>query len=142
MPRILGLDIGERRIGVALSDAMNIIAMGMDTIDRKNEKNVVEKIKKIVEQHDVSKIIVGMPFNMNGTKGDSARSVESFIESLKKEIFVEIEFLDERLTTVQGERILLEADISRAKRRLSIDKISSQIILQTYLDSNVQKNKS
>ena len=134
MSRILALDVGKKRIGVALSDALSITAQGLETINRKDEQDAVSRIKCLVREFNVSKIIVGMPLNMNGTKGPSAKMTEEFANFLKKEIPISVEMVDERLTTLQGERVLLEADISRKKRKRSIDKIAAQLILQTYLD--------
>jgi len=141
MGRILALDVGEKRIGVAVSDALNTIAQGIETIKRIDTKSVVEKIKGLIKEYGLSKIVVGIPLNMNGTKGTSARSVEGFIRLIQAEIDLSIETVDERLTTAQGERILLEADISRKKRKRSIDKIAAQLILQLYLDLHAQKNR-
>jgi len=142
MGRVLALDAGEKRVGVAITDALNITAQGVEVIERKNEKAFLDRLKFLVKEYSVSKIVIGMPLNMNGTKGSSAKLVEDFVELLKKDIPVDIETLDERLTTKQGERILLEADVSRKKRKLSIDKISAQLILQTYLDLYAQKDNS
>jgi len=140
--RILALDVGEKRIGVALSDALNLIAQGLETIKRANDKETLIKIKELIKQHDVGKVIIGMPLNMDGSKGPSARSMEDFISLMKKDIGVDVEVIDERLTTAQGERMLLEADVSRKKRKRSIDKIAAQLILQTYLELHAQKNNS
>ena len=137
MSRILALDIGQRRIGVAVSDALNMTAQGVGVIDRKTTKNVVEGIKDLIKQYDIGKIIVGMPFNMNGSRGSGAENIDIFLSLLRKDISLEIITVDERLTTAQGERVLIEADISRKKRKGLIDKIAAQLILQTYLDSNV-----
>ena len=135
MTRILALDVGEKRIGVAVSDCLNITAQGQGMIKNKDTTDTLNKIKDLIKQYDISKIIVGMPFNMNGTKGYSARSVEAFVERLKKEVSIDVEIADERLTTAQGERVLLEADVSREKRKKFVDKIAAQLILQSYLDS-------
>ncbi|MBU1147901.1 MAG: Holliday junction resolvase RuvX [Candidatus Omnitrophica bacterium] len=140
--RILALDVGEKRIGVALSGALNLIAQGLETIKRTSDKETLAKIKELIKQYDVGKIIVGMPLNMDGSKGPSALSMEDFISLMKKDIEVSVETVDERLTTAQGERMLLEADVSRKKRKHSIDKIAAQLILQTYLDLHVQKDRS
>ena len=134
MVRILGLDVGERRIGVALSDALGITAQGLETIER---ENALVEISDLIKEHDIKKIIVGMPFNMNGSKGERARLTDDFIALLRCKVGIEVTTVDERLTTVQGERILLEADLSRKKRKRSIDRIAAQLILQTYLDSHV-----
>ena len=141
MGRILALDVGEKRIGVAVSDALNTIAQGIETIKRIDTEGVIEKIKALIKEYELSKIIVGIPLNMNGTKGASARSVEEFIRLIQAEIDLSIETVDERLTTAQGERMLLEADVSRKKRKRSIDKIAAQLILQLYLDLHAQENR-
>ena len=139
MRRILGLDVGEKRIGVAVSDALGITAQGLETI---KQKDALAEIKSLIKQFDVEKIIIGMPLNMNGSKGERARFTDDFLVLLKKETDIETLTVDERLTTAQGERILLEADLSRKKRKRSIDKIAAQLILQTYLDSHVQENRT
>jgi putative Holliday junction resolvase len=134
MQRILSLDFGEKRIGVAVSDALNIIAQSVGTIERKGIKNDLKKIKDLVREHDAGRLIVGLPLNMNGTEGKSANRAVDFVNELKKEIDIRVEMVDERLTTAQGERIFLEADLSRKKRKKKIDKIAAQLILQNYLD--------
>ncbi len=138
MSRILSLDFGEKRIGVAVSDPLNIIAQSVGTIERKGVKSDLKKIEELVRVYEAEKIIVGLPLNMDGTKGKSANRAIAFVNELKKEIKIEVEMLDERLTTRQGERIFLEADLSRKKRKKNIDKIAAQLILQSYLDSNRQ----
>ncbi|MFH1478384.1 MAG: Holliday junction resolvase RuvX [Candidatus Omnitrophota bacterium] len=137
MPRILAIDFGKKRLGIAVSDELNMTAQGVCVVERKDDTTYLKEIKSLVTQYNISKIIIGMPLNMNGTKGPSSGLVEDFTESLKKELAIPIEFVDERLSTLQGERVLLEADVSRRKRKLSIDKIAAQIILQTYLETNV-----
>lgn len=132
--RILGLDIGEKRIGIAVSDGLNITAQGIGVIERKNLKEDFKKINEVVTEYAVIKIIMGLPLNMNGSEGKSAKLAMDFASNLKEKIPIDIEMIDERLTTKQGERILLEADISRKKRKKNIDKIAAQLILQNYLD--------
>lgn len=134
--RILALDLGEKRIGVAVSDELNITAQGLETIKRRTIEDTLNKIKSLIKEYGVSKVVIGMPLNMDGTRGARARLSEEFVTLLRKEISVETELIDERLTSAQGERVLLEADASRKKRKASIDKIAAQLILQTYLDSH------
>ncbi len=134
MSRILGLDLGEKRIGVAVSDAMNIIAQSVGTIGRKAMKSDLKRIGELIREYDAGTLVVGLPLNMNGTEGKSANMARDFVNELKKEINIRVEFADERLTTAQGERIFLEADMSRKKRRGNLDKIAAQLILQNYLD--------
>ena len=141
MQRILALDFGEKRIGVAVSDPLNIIAQSVGTIERKGIKNDLKKVGELVKEYEARKIIVGLPLNMDGTEGKSANRAMDFVKELKKEIQVEVEMLDERLTTAQGERVLLEADMSRRKRKQTLDKIAAQLILQNYLDLHVQKDR-
>ena len=141
MQRILALDFGEKRIGVAVSDPLNIIAQSVGTIERKGIKNDLKKVGELVKEYEARKIIVGLPLNMDGTEGKSANRAMDFVKELKKEIQVEVEMLDERLTTAQGERVLLEADMSRRKRKQNLDKIAAQLILQNYLDLHVQKDR-
>ena len=136
MPRILAFDIGEKRIGVAISDPLNITAQGLETIEKKSTESVLGKIKSLTEQYDGVKIIIGMPYNINGTKGPAAKSAEEFAALLRKKAAIEVVTVDERLTSRQGERVLLEADLSRKKRKKSIDKIAAQLNLQTYMDSH------
>ncbi|MBU0759657.1 MAG: Holliday junction resolvase RuvX [Candidatus Omnitrophica bacterium] len=136
MPRVLALDVGEKRIGIAISDALGMTAQGIETHTRGDVKSTLDRIRELVRGYDVATIVVGLPFNMNGTKGASAVLVESFIETLKNEFSVKVVTVDERLTTAQSERLLLEADISRKKRKTCVDKMAAQLILQTYLESN------
>lgn len=139
--RILSLDFGEKRIGVAVSDPLNIIAQSVGTIERKGTKNDLQKVGELVREYEAGKLIVGLPLNMDGTEGKSANRAMDFVKELKKAIKVEVEMLDERLTTAQGERIFLEADMSRKKRKENLDKIAAQLILQNYLDLHVQKDR-
>jgi putative Holliday junction resolvase len=134
MSRILSLDLGEKRIGIAVSDALNIIAQPIGTIERKGIKNDIKKIRELALEYDAGRLVVGLPLNMDGTEGKSANLAIDFVNEIKKEIQIEVEMIDERLTTAQGERIFLEADMSRKKRKKNLDKIAAQLILQNYLD--------
>jgi putative Holliday junction resolvase len=142
MQRVLALDLGEKRIGVAVSDALNIIAQPIGIIERKGIRNDLRKIRELAQEHNAGRVIVGLPLNMDGTEGKSANLAIDFVNKVKKEIPIEVEMIDERLTTAQGERIFLEADISRKKRKKNLDKIAAQLILQNYLDLHVQKNRT
>ena len=132
--RILGLDIGTKTIGVAISDPLGWTAQGITTIRRKNYTNDMEAIKKICNEYSVETIVAGMPKNMNGTIGPSGEMVIEFCERLKEVVNIDIEFWDERLTTVAAHRAMLEADLSRSKRNKIVDKVSATYILQGYLD--------
>jgi len=129
--RIMGLDIGEKRIGVAVSDPLGYTAQGISTIKRED----VVDLKKIVSDYNIEKIVVGFPKNMDGSIGEQGKKVLDFIEELKKEINLPILTWDERLTTKEAEGVLLKANLSRAKRKRVIDKLAAALILQGYLDS-------
>lgn len=133
--RILSLDVGEKRIGMAVSDVLGIIAQQLETLTRTNEESDFKRIRDIVRERDVSEIVVGFPLNMDGTEGPKAAEINKFIEGLKKECSVSIKIWDERLTTREADRILREADVSRKKRKKLDDKLAAQLILQSYLDS-------
>ena len=133
--RIMALDVGTKRIGVAMSDELFLTAQGAETIYRTRPDADLEKIKKLAEENGVGEIVVGLPISMNGSYSAKTKEVVGFADSLAKVVSVPIKTWDERLTTVQAERTLLEADISRAKRKRSIDRLAAQIILQNYLDS-------
>lgn len=135
MGRILGIDYGKKRIGLAMSDIMGIIAQPFDVIESKGLQNDVAAILKIAKEKEVTCIVVGVPKNMNNTEGEMAELAKKFVEELKKQTEIQIEIMDERLTTVQAERMLTEeANISREKRKDVRDKIAATFILQTYLD--------
>ena len=129
--RILGLDIGSKRIGIAISDELGITAQPLETIKAGDLRKVVDLIK----EYKVEELVVGLPLNMNGSEGPKAREVISLAGSLKEKISVPLKMWDERLTTMAVEKELIRADVSRQRRRRSIDKLAAQLILQSYLDS-------
>ena len=133
--RIMALDVGTKRIGVAMSDELFLTAQGADTIYRVSLQADLAKIKKVAEDNGVCEIVLGLPINMNGTQGPKAREILEFMDNLVKVVAIPVTTWDERLTTVQAENVLLEANVSRAKRKKSIDRIAAQFILQSYLDS-------
>lgn len=133
--RILSLDVGEKRIGMAVSDILGIIAQQLETLARRNEAYDFKQIRDIVKNKDVSEIVVGFPLNMDGSEGPKAAEINKFIDGLKKECDVPIKIWDERLTTREADRILRAADVSRKKRKKLDDKLAAQLILQSYLDS-------
>ncbi len=138
--RILSLDVGKKKVGIAISDALGITAQPLDTLIRKAKKADLARIEKVIHDMNVSKIIVGLPLNMDGTEGTMAKEIYSFVKELEKEIKIPVELWDERLTTMEAERLLLEADLSRKKRKKLDDKIAAQLILQSYLDSLDKKS--
>lgn len=136
--RIMGLDIGDKTIGVAVSDFMGMTAQGIKTIKRTSKKNDIEEIKQIIKEKQVNLIVSGLPKNMNGTVGPQGEKVQKFCELIKEETGLEIEFWDERLTTVAAEKTLITADVSRKKRKNVIDMMAAVLILQGYLDFKVK----
>lgn len=134
MERFMGLDVGDRTIGVALSDLLMITAQGLTTIKRTNLKADIQELRKIIDEYNVTKIIVGMPKMMNGTIGIQAEKVISFTEKLKEKINLPMDFQDERLTTALSEKILISADVKRNKRKEVIDKLAAVQILTTYME--------
>lgn len=133
--RIMGLDVGDRRIGIAVSDLLMLTAQGVESYTRSSEEEDIAHIKKTAGEWNADKIICGLPINMNGTEGEQAQKTRDFAEKLKAALGCEIGFFDERLTTASAQKILLEADMSRAKRRKVVDKVAAVYILQAYMDS-------
>ena len=135
MKRYLGLDIGDRTIGIAVSDPLGLTAQGVETIRRKNLEKDLARLGELMEQYEPRSLVSGYPKNMNGTEGDRCEVVKAFLEKVKKQYpDVEIALWDERLSTVAATRSLLEGDVSRKKRKKVIDKMAAVFILQGYLD--------
>lgn len=135
MERYIGLDIGTKTIGISISDPLLMFANGLKTVKRTNSKDDINEIVRVIKENSVTKIIVGMPYNMNKTIGPSAQRVMSFVDLLKKETDIKIEYVDERLSTVSAERVLIESKVRREKRKEHVDKIAATFILQSYLDA-------
>ncbi|MCK4261806.1 Holliday junction resolvase RuvX [bacterium] len=136
--RALGLDVGDKTIGVALSDELGWTAQALEVIRRKNLEEDIKRIKEIIDDYKVEQLIVGLPKDMHGKEGRQAKKVLEFIKVVQSKIDVPLRTWDERFTTVQAERTLLEGNLSRAKRKKIIDKVAAQVILQGYLDSRSQ----
>ncbi|RFU61487.1 Holliday junction resolvase RuvX [Bacillus sp. V59.32b] len=135
--RTMGLDLGSKTIGVAVSDAMGWTAQGLETIkiDEVKKEFGLARLKEIIGEYEVSKIVLGFPKNMNGSIGPRAEASEAFAKVLEEKFRLPVQLWDERLTTMAAERVLLEADMSRSKRKKVIDKMAAVMILQGYLDS-------
>jgi putative Holliday junction resolvase len=131
--RIMGLDVGSKTIGVAISDELGITAQGFKTIKRKAMENDLMELDAIISQFQIEKIVVGLPKNMDGSLGKQAAFVLGWIEDFKNKIQLPIETWDERLSTVEATKTLLKADLSRKKRKGVIDKLAAVLILQGYL---------
>jgi len=140
MDRIMGLDVGDKTIGVAVSDLLMITAQGVTTIKRTNLKNDFKELKKIIEEYKVTKIVSGLPKMLDGTVGIQGDKVLDFLEKLKKHIDLPVELEDERFTTTISERMLIDADVKRKKRKEVIDKLAAAQILTTYMQRTKLKN--
>lgn len=135
--RKLALDVGDVRIGLATSDVMGIIASGYETYVRKGSNADYEYIAEFCRTHSVDGVVVGLPVNMDGTEGPRVEITRAFAEELKPYLGgIPIVFQDERLTTVQAERMLIQGGVRRDKRKKVIDKVAATLILQAYLDSH------
>jgi putative Holliday junction resolvase len=132
--RSLGLDIGDKRIGVALSDPEGILASPFTIISRRDERLDIEAIMAVINQHQVRRIIVGLPRSMDGSIGRQAEKVEAFVQRLCSQVDVPVEFRDERLTTVSAERLMRTVNAPKTRRKARYDAMAAAIILQAYLD--------
>lgn len=136
MRRILGLDVGDRTVGVAASDLLGMTAQGVETIRRGALSDDLARLNELMEEYDAVRLVVGLPRNMNGTEGERCEVVRGFAEDIQKaRPDAEIVFWDERLSTVAAAKSLIAADVSRKKRKKVIDKMAAVFILQGYLDS-------
>lgn len=133
MERLMGLDVGDKTIGVAVSDLLMITAQGVTTIKRTNIKSDINELKKIIDEYKVTKIVSGLPKMLDGTIGIQGEKVLSFIEKLKSHVDLPVEFEDERFTTSISERMLIDADVKRKKRKEVIDKLAAVHILSGYM---------
>jgi putative Holliday junction resolvase len=133
--RILALDVGKRRIGVALSDGLRLTAQGLETIERKNNREDLSALARLAAEKNVSLVLVGHPLNMSGTEGRQAEWVRRFAEDLATHSGLAVKLWDERLTTKEAERVLRASGISIEKRARAVDRLSAVILLQSYLDS-------
>ena len=130
----MGLDLGDKTIGVALSDTFFITAQAYITIKRKKASLDIEKLIEIINEKEVNLIIIGLPKNMNNTLGPQAMKVISFVDLLKKSTDIEIKYQDERMTTIQSDHVLMDMNVNLKDRKKYVDKIAASFILQTYLD--------
>ncbi|HHT68499.1 MAG TPA: Holliday junction resolvase RuvX [Firmicutes bacterium] len=132
--RLLGLDVGEKTIGVAVSDPMGWTAQGVTVIRRTSKEKDLAALNSLVEKYKVERFVVGLPRRTDGSYGPETDKIYQFGAELEREFDLPVEYWDERFSTVQAERVLLEGDVSRAKRRQVIDQVAAAVILQAYLD--------
>ncbi|MBZ5629521.1 MAG: Holliday junction resolvase RuvX [Acidobacteriia bacterium] len=136
--RILGLDVGSKTIGMAVSDPLGITAQGLETIRRKNKRTDFELLERAIREHDVREIVVGFPLRMSGQEGRQAEKVSAFADRLRARFQLPVHLWDERLTSVQANRLLREAELSIAKRAAAVDRMAAVLILQSYLDAHAR----
>lgn len=130
----MALDIGDKRIGIAISDPLKITAQGLTTLNRITLEKDIGYICDLLNQYEVSELVVGLPKNMNGTIGPQVEKVKEFVNSLLQKKQIKVSYVDERLSTVTAERTLIAGDLSRKKRKNVVDKLAATVILQSYLD--------
>ncbi len=135
-PRILGLDVGDKRIGVAISDPLGITASGLETINRRNSDYDLQTIKDIIDRHSIVEIVIGLPLNMNGSIGDQAIRTQSFGKRLAQYTNLPVIYEDERLSTVSAIRTLVAVGKKSGRNKGLKDKVAAAIILQKFLDKN------
>lgn len=131
----MGLDLGTKTIGVAVSDGLGLTAQGVTTVRRTSLKADLAALATVVSEHEVTHVVLGLPLNMDGSEGPRAEASRKFADTLTQSLGVTVELWDERLSTVAATRTLLEADVSRARRREVIDQVAAQFILQGWLDA-------
>ncbi len=134
--RVLGLDVGSKTIGVACSDALLITAQGVETIRRTSKKKDFRRLRELVAEREVHRIVVGRPRHMNGDASENMEKIEQFVQDLQKTMpKMEFVYWDERLTTVMAEQVLMEGGVRREKRKQFVDTMAAVLILQNYLDA-------
>lgn len=134
MERIMGLDVGDKTIGVAISDLLQMTAQGLTTIRREGKVKDEAALEAIINEYKINKVVIGLPKNMNGTLGPQGEKTIKYAERIKNKFKVEIIYEDERLTTMAAEKMLISGDVRREKRKTVIDKVAATFILQIYLD--------
>lgn len=133
--RILGLDVGSRRIGVAVSDPLGITAQGLETLQRKNKKHDLEWLRAVIAEYDVKEIVIGLPLRMSGVEGVQAEKMQAFAEQLRRRFRLPVHLWDERLTSAEANRLLRETDLSIEKRGQAVDRMAAVLILQAWMEN-------
>ena len=132
--RILGLDVGARRIGVAVSDPLGITAQGLDTLQRKNKRHDFAQLESVIREYDVKEIVVGLPLRMSGAEGIQAEKMQAFAADLRKRFGLPVHLWDERLTSAEANRLLRETELSIEKRGKAVDRMAAVLILQGWME--------
>lgn len=139
--RVLGLDVGSRRIGIAVSDPLGITAQGLETLQRKNKRHDFEHLSQIIGKYDVKEIVVGLPLRMSGAEGTQAGKMHEFAEELRKRFSLPVHLWDERLTSAEANRLLRETELSIEKRSRAVDRMAAVLILQGWMESRRQTSE-
>lgn len=141
MERILALDVGDKTVGLAISDELQIIVTTLNTIFRTSKFEDRDKLKEIIDQYGVKTLVVGLPKNMDGSLGSQAKKVKKYMDFMKKNLDdIKVVYVDERLTTVSATRVLIDTNVRRENRKKYVDSIAANYILRTYLDMQRGKN--
>jgi putative holliday junction resolvase len=134
-PRVLGLDVGSRRIGMAISDPLGLTAQGLPTLQRQNKRLDFEQLAKIISDYQISEIVVGYPLRLSGMEGIQSEKMQLFAEELRKKFGLPVHLWDERLTSTQANRLLRETDLSIKKRGQAVDRMAAILILQNWMEA-------
>jgi putative Holliday junction resolvase len=137
--RILALDVGTRRIGLAVSDPLGITAQGLETLQRKNKRTDLERLERIIRQYDVRELVVGLPLRMSGAEGVQSEKMSAFADELRRRFGLPVHLWDERLTSAEANRVLREAELSIQKRAQAVDRMAAVLILQNFLESRASR---
>jgi putative Holliday junction resolvase len=137
--RMMGLDLGDKTIGIAVSDELGWTAQGIEVIRRSSKEQDLKRIKELVDQYEIGQIVIGLPKNMNGTIGPRGEICQAFAQWIHERLQLPVDLWDERLTTVAADRTLLEANVSRKKRKQVVDKIAASFILKGYMDAQSKR---
>lgn len=132
--RVLGLDVGARRIGVAVSDPLGITAQGLETLHRKNKRHDMAWLYRVIRDYEVKEIVVGLPLRMSGVEGIQAEKIQMFAEQLRKQFGLPVHLWDERLTSAEANRLLRESEMSIEKRGKAVDRMAAVLILQAWME--------
>ena len=142
VPRILGLDVGSKRIGIAISDPLGITAQGLETLQRQNKRLDFEKLSKLVRDYEVAEIVVGFPLRMSGAEGVQAEKMQRFAGELRERVSLPVHLWDERLTSAEANRLLRETEMSIRRRGQVVDQIAAVLILQSWMEHRSHKERT
>ena len=133
--RILGIDLGEKRVGLAVSDPLGYTAQGLETLHLKSKKDLLKGLEEVCRRYEVQEIVIGLPVNMNGTHGPKAKEVAELVPELEKQLKVPVRTWDERLSSREAGRLMISEGLSRSKQRMNSDRLAATLILQGYLET-------